>query len=101
MRHLTRAAAIAATLWVVAVATASVAAAEPGIWPDCDPAVPEAMAECSMPPGDACAQPAIDDYSGLNGGAFVCAASGQWAWRAMTYPEWQNCEQLVAQGRNC
>lgn len=42
-----------------------------------------------MPPAGSCVQPAVDNYSGLNGGAFVCAASGQWAWRAMSYPEWQ------------
>lgn len=69
--------------------TAPTALAEPGVWPDCNPRSPDAMAECSMPPPGSCAQPAVDDYSGLNGGAFVCAASGQWAWRAMTYPEWQ------------
>jgi hypothetical protein len=47
------------------------------------------MSECSMPPAGSCAPPAINDYSGLNGGAFVCAASGQWAWRAMSYDEWK------------
>ncbi len=91
------------TVSVVAavLAVAPPAGAEPGVWPDCDPGVPEAMAECSMPPSDTCVQPAINDYSGLNSGAFVCAASGQWAWRSMTYPEWENCEQLAVQGRNC
>ncbi|WP_156744568.1 hypothetical protein [Mycobacterium sp. E740] len=83
------------------LALAPPAEAEPGVWPDCDPKVPEAMSECSMPPAGSCAQPAIDDYSGLNGGAFVCAASGQWAWRSMTYPQWQSCQEAVAQGKPC
>jgi hypothetical protein len=80
--------AVALTAGVV-VGLAPTATAEPGIWPDCDPRNPEAMSECSMPPAGACAPPAIDQYSGLNGGAFVCAASGQWAWRAMSYDEWK------------
>ncbi|KUH88223.1 MULTISPECIES: hypothetical protein [unclassified Mycobacterium] len=91
----------AVPLAAAVLAMAPSAAAEPGVWPDCDPHVPEAIAECSMPPSGACAPPAIDDYSGLNGGAFVCAASGQWAWRSMTYAEWQNCHQIVLQGKPC
>jgi hypothetical protein len=86
---------------VLLLALAPTAIAEPGVWPDCDPSVPEAMAECSMPPDGNCVQPAIDDFSGLNGGAFVCAASGQWAWRTMTYPEWQDCRLMVSEGRAC
>lgn len=78
--------ALAAT-W--ALVLAPIATAEPGVWPDCDPTSGEAMSECSMPPAGSCAQPAVDAFSGLNGGAFVCAASGQWAWRSMTYDEWK------------
>lgn len=71
------------------LSAAPTASAEPGVWPDCNPRSSEAMAECSMPPAGSCAQPAVDHYSGLNGGAFVCAASGQWAWRSMSYDEWK------------
>lgn len=75
--------------------------AEPGVWPDCDPGNSEAMAECTKPPAGNCAQPAIAAFSGLNGGAFVCAASGQWAWRSMDYPGWLRCEQMVRWGMVC
>lgn len=95
-------AAVFGAVAVLAIAMSPVAAAEPGVWPDCDPNRPEVMAECSTPPSDgSCVQPAVDDYSGLNGGAFVCAASGLWAWRSMTYPEWQQCQQVVLQGNPC
>ncbi len=91
--------AVSATVGLL-VAVAPTAWAEPGVWPDCNPNVPEAM-ECSKPPSGNCVQPAIDDFSGLNGGAFVCAASGQWAWRSMTYPQWDACQQKIGRGENC
>ena len=83
---------VAATMLIV---LAPIAAAEPGVWPDCDPNNAMAMSECTIPPAGGCTPPAIDAFSGLNGGAFVCAASGQWAWRSMTYPQWETLRTAV------
>lgn len=88
----------------IGVLAAPVAHAEPGIWPDCDPNDSAAMAECAMPPASPCAPGTISSFSGINGGAFYCTASGQWAWRAMDYTDWlqQRCAQLAKDaGQTC
>lgn len=103
IRRMRIAAATAAVLMVGAL-PAPVASADPGVWPDCEPS-PDAMAECTMPPTDPCTIPGtLSGYRGMRGGAFVCTASGQWAWRDMGYTGWleQRCSQLAeAAGQSC
>jgi hypothetical protein len=56
MKRITPEVAVTAGLLAASLLAPPASQAEPGIWPDCNPNIPEAMAECAMPPKEPCGQ---------------------------------------------